>query len=88
MRERERGGTRSVREASAAAEAAAAAGPWVCGAGGERQSATALRSGSGGLRAEAVDMEPAAETDRGGRCGGTGAPAGPGAAAGVGAAGA
>jgi hypothetical protein len=83
MRERERGGTRSVREASAAA-----AGPWVCGAGGERQSAMALRSGSGGLRAEAVDMEPAAETDRGGRCGGTSAPAGPGAAAGVGAAGA
>lgn len=81
---RERGGTRSVREASAVAEAAAAAGPWVCGAGGERQSATALRSGSGGLRAEAVDMEPAAETDRGGRWGGTGAPAG----AGVGAAGA
>jgi hypothetical protein len=40
----------------------------VCGAGGERQSATALRSGSGGLRAEAVDME----ADGGGRWGGTG----------------
>lgn len=59
-----------MREASAAAEAAAAAGPWVCGAGGERQSATARRSGSGGFRAgdaaEAPEKEGAADMARGG----------------------
>jgi hypothetical protein len=52
-----------------AADAAAAAGPWVCGAGGERQSATARRRGSGGFRAEAApEKDGAADMDRGGRC--------------------
>lgn len=58
-----------MREASAAADAAAAAGPWVCGAGGERQSATARRSGSGGFRADAAaapEKDGAADMDRGG----------------------
>jgi hypothetical protein len=62
-----RGLTRRVREASVAADAAAAAGPWVCGAGGERQSATARRRGSGGFRA-APEKDGAADMDRGGRC--------------------
>lgn len=55
-----------MRDASVAAEAAAAAGPWECGAGGERQSATARRSGSGGFRA--AEKEGTADMERGGRC--------------------